>query len=389
MTLKRMQDMDVNDKRVLLRLDLNVPFDEDGNITEFTRIERVTPTIDALKKAGAKVIILTHLGRPKGQVNPAFSVQKIVKDCARIWDVDLGFMKEFDDSSNTQFTMFENIRFHEGEEQNDPEFIKALATMGDVYINDAFSCAHRAHASTTGLAYALPSGAGLSMQSELDALSSALDNAKKPVIAIIGGAKVSTKLDVLTHLSTLMDTIIVGGGMANTFMLTQGQNVGTSLVEKDMVATAKEILHNAKANKCEILVPTDVVATNDFSNPTETYKGAVKDMPSDMMIMDAGAVSVAQFKDVISNAKTLIWNGPLGVFEKDQFAKGTLDLAHHVAACVKDRGLTAVAGGGDTLAAIDKAGLSENDFTYLSTAGGAFLEYCEGKELPGVQALIA
>lgn len=388
MNIKRMQDMNLNGKRVLLRLDLNVPFDESGNITEFTRIERVKPTIEALKKSDANVVILTHLGRPKGKVGKDFSVQKVVRDCARIWDVDITFFENRDDAPSTQFSMFENIRFFEGEEKNDPAFVKQIAQMGDVYINDAFSCAHRAHASTTGLALVLPSGAGLSMQAELDALGAALDNPSTPVMAIIGGAKVSTKLDVLTHLSKLMDTIIVGGGMANTFLLAKGYNIGKSLVEKDMVDTAKNILDKAESNNCTILIPKDVVASDDFSNPTAIFKGDVSDMPQHMMIMDAGEASVEKFKEIISNAKTLIWNGPMGVFEKDQFSHGTLSLAHHIAKCVKDNGLIAVAGGGDTLAAIDKANLNDADFTYLSTAGGAFLEYCEGKELPGVSALL-
>lgn len=387
MTLKCMQDIDLSDKSVLLRLDLNVPFDNEGNITETTRIQRVKSTIDYLKDKAKKIVILTHLGRPKGQKNDDLSVKKIIPKCEDIWGVEIVYQDDMNALCDSQFIMLENMRFWKEEEDNGEIFSHYLAELGDVYINDAFSCAHRAHASTEGITHHLPSYAGLSFQKEIEAIDKALSSKETPKTAIIGGAKISTKLDVLHNFIEMMDTVIVGGGMANTFLVAQNYNVGQSLVENDMISNAKEILDKAGEHHCTIYVPYYVMASDDFDNPKHTYEGAVSDMPDDHMIMDIAGQSIDDIKEIIGNSKTLLWNGPVGVFEKDQFDKGTMAIAHTIADRVKNYGLNAVAGGGDTLAAIDKAGLGKSDFTYLSTAGGAFLEYCEGKELPGVKAL--
>lgn len=393
--MKRLQDIDVKGQRVLTRFDLNVPFDDIGGITETTRIERVKPTVDYLLDNGAKLIVLAHLGRPKDDKDPRLSLLNIVEACEKIWRRNVHFVPDIAGEKAQkavallqpgQILLLENLRYDKGEEANDPAFAKRLAALGDVFVNDAFSVSHRAHASTEGLAKLLPSAPGLSMQAELDALSQSVENPKRPVLGIIGGSKVSTKLAVLEHLFAKLDALIIGGGMANTFLLAQGHDIGGSLAEADLTGTAKDILKKAQKAGCRIILPIDVTATLSLDAPTEIYRGALKDMPKDCKIVDIGADSVAMMESEIAKAATMLWNGPVGVFEKKPFDTGTAALARAIAANVKNGGV-AVAGGGDTLAAIEAAGLSEKDFTFLSTAGGAFLEWLEGKELPGVAAL--
>lgn len=394
MTLRRIQDIDLRGKRALVRFDLNVPIDE-GAITETTRIERVKPTVDHLRKAGAKTVILAHLGRPKGW-DTALSLQQITDKCADIWGVPVSFVADITGAKAVDAVaamkeggvlLLENIRFEKGEEENEPSFVRALANLGDVYINDGFSVAHRAHASTAGLADELPSAAGLSMQAEIDAIASAVESPARPVMAVIGGSKVSSKLAVLEHLVDKMDALIIGGGMANTFLLAQGYEVGGSLAEPDLVPTAQSILKRAEEAKCRIILPVDVTATLSLDAPTEIYHGVLADMPQGFKIVDIGPDSVENLKAEIGKMATVMWNGPLGVFERPPFDAGTVALAQAIAGGVRERGMVAVAGGGDTLSAIEHAGLSDADFTYLSTAGGAFLEWLEGKDLPGVTAL--
>lgn len=393
MTFRTLDDVDVKGKRALVRVDLNVPM-ENGRISDATRIERVLPTITELADKGAKVVLLAHFGRPKGRdlkeslgpVAKALSEHlkrpvAFAEDC--IGDAAskvVGAMK------NGDIALLENTRFHKGEEKNDPAFVAELAKSGDLYVNDAFSAAHRAHASTEGLAKVLPAYAGRTMQAELDALTKGLEHPQRPVVAIVGGAKVSSKIDLLENLVTKVDSLVIGGGMANTFLNAIGFKVGKSLCEKDLAATAQRILDKAKKSNCAIFLPVDAVVAAKFeaNSPNRTY--GTDAIPEDGMILDVGAKSVDRINAAISDAKTLVWNGPLGAFELSPFDAGTTAAARHAAARTKKGLLVSVAGGGDTVSALNHAGVA-GDFTYVSTAGGAFLEWMEGKPLPGVDAL--
>ncbi|GAA4526744.1 phosphoglycerate kinase [Chelativorans composti] len=385
---------DIAGKRVLLRVDLNVPV-KDGAVSDTTRIERVVPTIRELADKGAKVILLAHFGRPKGKVVPEDSLKPVAgavetvlgrpvafaEDC--IGDVAAGAVAAM---KNGDVLLLENTRFHAGEEKNDPEFTKALAATGDVYVNDAFSAAHRAHASTEGLAHLLPAYAGRTMQAELEALEKGLGNPDRPVVAIVGGAKVSTKIDLLQNLVRKVDALVIGGGMANTFLAAQGIEVGKSLCEHDLADTAREILKAAAEAGCSVVLPVDAVVAKEFKADAENEVVDVKSVPADTMILDAGPASVENVKAWLDKARTLVWNGPLGAFELTPFDRATVAAAKHAAELTSAGKLVSVAGGGDTVAALNHAGVAEK-FTYVSTAGGAFLEWMEGKILPGVAAL--
>jgi len=391
---KTLGQADVGGKRVLVRADLNVPV-KDGRVTDATRIERLAPTLTDLLMRGAKVVVLSHFDRPKGKRVPEMSLRPIVPALAKAVGHDVAFANDcIGEEAETiveslkpgQIALLENLRYHSGEEANDKDFVKALAVLGDIYVNDAFSAAHRAHASTEGLAHVLPAYAGRQMQAELEALTAALEQPKKPVMAIVGGAKISTKLDVLNNLAARVDVLVIGGGMANTFLNAQGINVGKSLCERDLAETAREILVNAKKNGCEIFLPTDAVIAEGLKDGVATAVVDIRAVPSDKMILDAGPASVLALKNRLDTCKTLLWNGPLGAFEVKPFDAATFDVARHAAALTKAGTLVSVAGGGDTVAALNGAGVAD-DLSYVSTAGGAFLEWMEGKELPGVKAL--
>lgn len=395
-TFKTLDDYDVSGKRVLIRADLNVPM-KDGMVTDFTRIERTIPTLQELMKKGAKVVVLTHWGRPKGERNPEMSVRPIAEALAEKLNTPVAFGDDcigeaaqavVDGLDNGGLCVLENLRYHKAETENDSAFAEQLAELGDLYVNDAFSCAHRAHASTEALARLLPSCAGRLMQAELEALSSALENPQRPVAALVGGAKVSTKLDVLNNLSAKVDMLIIGGGMANTFLNAQGINVGKSLCEHDLAETAKTIMASAKANGCEILLPVDAVVAKEFAAGAENQTVAIDAMAADDMMLDVGAETIALIKEKLATCKTIVWNGPMGAFEIEPFDAGTNGAAQAAAELTKTAGLVSVAGGGDTVAALDHAGVKA-DFSYISTAGGAFLEWLEGKPLPGVDILRA
>lgn len=395
MTFKTLDDLtDIAGKRVLVRVDLNVPV-SDGKVTDSTRIERVAPTILELSNKGAKVILLAHFGRPKGApaddmslaiVRP--SVQDILgKPVAFASDCIGGPAEETTaQMANGDILLLENTRFHKGEEKNDPEFTTALAKNGDIYVNDAFSAAHRAHASTEGLAHHLPAYAGRTMQAELEALEKGLGNPAHPVVAIVGGAKVSSKIDLLTNLVKKVDALVIGGGMANTFLAAQGIDVGKSLCEHDLAETARSIMADAKASGCSIVLPLDGVVAREFKAGAASEVVAVTAIPSDAMVLDVGPKSVEKVNEWISRAQTLVWNGPLGAFEIEPFDRATVAAARFAAERTKAGKLTSVAGGGDTVAALNHGGVAD-DFSYISTAGGAFLEWMEGKELPGVAVL--
>jgi len=380
-------------KRVVLRTDLNVPT-KDGVITDLTRIERAATTIKELAEKGARVVILCHFGRPKG-VEEKYSQHFLVEPLAKIigrpvaWTADVVGPKAVAASKaleDGEVLLVENVRFHPEEEKNDPAFAKGLAELGDLYVNDAFSAAHRAHASTEGMAKLLPRYAGRLMQAELEALGRALEHPKKPVAALVGGAKVSTKLDLLGNLVAKVDMLIIGGGMANTFLFAQGHEVGKSLCEKDLADTARDILAKARAANCEIVLPTDVVVAGAFAAHAPNQAVPVTEVPADQMILDAGPKSAADIAKRLENCKTLVWNGPLGAFEIEPFDAATNIVAQAAAKLTEKGGLLTVAGGGDTVSALAHAGV-EDKFSYISTAGGAFLEWLEGKELPGVAAL--
>ena len=384
-------------KTALVRVDFNVPM-EGGKVTEDTRLRVALPTINKLRDAGARVALLAHFDRPKGKVVPSMSLQPVVDDLEHLLGAPVRFATDcVGDEAKAMIAdlplggvvLLENVRFHAGEESNDPAFAKQLAELGDVYVNDAFSAAHRAHASTEGLARLLPAYAGESMRRELDALDAALGKPRKPVIGIVGGAKVSTKLDLLKNLVGKLDRLAIGGGMANTFLFAQGIDIGGSLAERDMADTAREILAEAEARGCEILLPIDfVVATEVKTGAASRPVVAGQPLSADDKILDAGPASVARLVDALTASKTLIWNGPLGVFEVPPFDTATVAVAHHAAALAKAGVLIAVGGGGDTVAALHHAGVAD-DMTFVSTAGGAFLEWMEGKPLPGVEALRA
>lgn len=380
--------------RVLVRADLNVPM-QDGKVSDATRIERVAPTLKELAGQGARVIVLSHFGRPKGKPEEKYSLKPVAAVLGAYTGIEVGFAedcigektaKACDAMAPGTILVLENTRFHEGEENNDPDFAKALAENGNVYVNDAFSCAHRAHASTEGITYFLPSYAGRAMQAELDALDAALGNPKRPVVAIVGGAKVSTKIALLGNLVKKVDALVIGGGMANTFLAAQGKKVGKSLCEPDLFDTARHILANARGAKCDIVLPTDVVVAKEFKAGAAARVTTVDDVLDDEMILDVGPDTLAHLAARFETASTVVWNGPLGAFEVPPFDKGTTEAARIVAMRSKQGALVSVAGGGDTVAALNEAGAAD-DFTYVSAAGGAFLEWMEGVELPGVAAL--
>jgi phosphoglycerate kinase len=385
----------VSGKRVLVRVDLNVPM-KNGKVTDATRIERAAPTLNELAAKGAKVIVLSHFGRPDGKRVPEMSLKPLVEPLAKALAKPVAFAE---DSIGPQaeaavkalkpgeVLLLENLRFHKEEEKNDKGFADKLSTLGDVYVNDAFSAAHRAHASTEGVAHRLPALAGRLMQAELEALHKALGNPKRPVCAIVGGAKVSTKLDLLGNLVSKVNKLIIGGGMANTFLHAQGIPVGKSLAEKDLAKTALEILDKAKAAKCTVLLPVDAVVASEFKAGAPGKVVEAKACPDDQMILDVGPKSIALYQKEVAECATVVWNGPLGAFEIKPFDAGTVALARTVAELTGAGKLLSVAGGGDTVAALAAAGVEEK-FSYVSTAGGAFLEWMEGKTLPGVAALI-
>ncbi|MER8500629.1 MULTISPECIES: phosphoglycerate kinase [unclassified Mesorhizobium] len=384
----------ISGKRVLVRVDLNVPVTE-GKVTDATRIERIAPTIAELSGKGAKVILLAHFGRPKDGPAPEFSLEPIARATADVLGRPVGFAADCigDKAANAVATMnggdvllLENTRFHKGEEKNDPAFTEKLAANGDIFVNDAFSAAHRAHSSTEGLAHVLPAFAGRTMQAELDALEKGLGNPVRPVVAIVGGAKVSTKIDLLMNLVKKVDALVIGGGMANTFLAARGTDVGKSLCEHDLATTAKQIMIEAAEAGCAIILPADGVVAREFKAGAASETVAIADVPADGMILDVGAKTVKTIAEWIDRAATLVWNGPLGAFEIEPFDHATVATARHAAARTKAGRLVSVAGGGDTVAALNHAGVSD-DFTYVSTAGGAFLEWMEGKPLPGVDVL--
>src|SRR6266404_5874097 len=378
---------------VLLRVDLNVPM-ENGRITDATRLERVAPTIIEISDKGGKVILLAHFGRPRGR-DPKDSLKPVCAALAQVIHRPIAFaddcigevaQRAVAAMKDGDILCLENTRFHKEEENNDPAFVAELAKLGDIWVNDAFSAAHRAHASTEGLGHKLPAYAGRTMQAELDALGKALEAPTKPVIAIIGGAKVSTKIDLLENLVTKVDALVIGGGMANTFLHAQGVAVGKSLAEKDLAATALRIMEKAEAANCAIILPVDAVVAYHFAANSPSHAYGLDAIPADGMILDVGPQSIARIHAAIDDAATLVWNGPLGAFEMTPFDRGTMVSARHAAERTRAKKLISVAGGGDTVAALNQAGVA-SDFTYVSTAGGAFLEWMEGKPLPGVEVL--
>ena len=370
---------------------------DNGTITDTTRIDRVLPTIREISRAGGKVILLAHFGRPKGGPDEANSLKPVAGALAHQLGTPVAFAADCigDKAASAvaalkdgDVLLLENTRFHKGEEKNDPAFVEALARLGDIYVNDAFSAAHRAHASTEGVAHKLPAFAGRSMQAELDALTAALDKPERPVIAVVGGAKVSSKLDLLGNLVGKVDALVIGGGMANTFLHAQGIGVGKSLCEKDLADTAREIMRKAEAARCAIILPVDATVAWHFESGAPHQHYGLDAIPHDGMILDVGPQSIERIKAAIDDAKTVVWNGPVGAFELAGFDTGTVTVARHVAERTKAKKTVSVAGGGDTVAALNHARAAD-DFTYLSTAGGAFLEWLEGKALPGVEALRA
>ena len=392
---KSLDDMDISGKNVLIRVDVNVPF-QDGLITDTTRIERIKPTIEKVLAAGGKPILLAHFGRPKGHVVQEMSLGPVANAMSDILNIKTIFsassigddaQKAIDNLPENSVLILENTRFHAGEEKNDIELAKQFAKLGDIYCNDAFSASHRAHASTEALARLLPSCAGELMKEELSALEAALSHPKRPVTALVGGAKVSTKLDLLSNLIALTDTIIIGGGMANTFLAAQGHDVGKSLCEHDLLETAKDIIKKAESQNCRLYIPCDVVVAREFKAGAYNEVVNAANCPKDAMILDAGPASIKEINEIFSKSQTLIWNGPLGAFEIEPFNKATDACAKFAAELTKQGQLLSVAGGGDTVSALN-ASKSADHFTYISTAGGAFLEWLEGKTLPGVAALL-
>ncbi|WP_424959164.1 phosphoglycerate kinase [Hyphomicrobium sp. 1Nfss2.1] len=393
--LKSIANVEVKGKRVIVRADLNVPV-ADGLVSDATRLERLLDGLKDLSARGARVVVISHFGRPKNGPDPEMSLLPVAAKLSELLGRGVGFMPECigDDVERTvaglaegDIAVLENLRFHKGEEKNDPEFAGALARVGDIYVNDAFSAAHRAHASTEGLAHLLPAYAGPLMLEEISALRAVLEAPKRPVAALVGGAKVSSKIPILKHLIGKVDKLIIGGGMANTFLMSHGVDIGQSLAEADFVETAREIMTEAKAQNCAVVLPEDAVIAREFKSGVANAVVPTLAVPSDAMILDVGPKSVAHMSDVLKECRTLLWNGPLGAFEIPPFGTGTFALAREAARLTKEGRLTTVAGGGDTVAALNAAGVT-GDFTYVSTAGGAFLEWLEGRELPGVAALI-
>ncbi|MCX5571280.1 phosphoglycerate kinase [Kaistia nematophila] len=393
-TFRTLDTADIKGKRVLIRVDLNVPM-KDGMVSDDTRIRAILPTVRDVSKRGGKAILLAHFGRPKGERVPEMSLAPVVPALETLLGRPVGFANDCIGNDAAQaiaklsdgdVLLLENTRFHKGEEKDDPIFTSALAELGDVYVNDAFSAAHRAHSSTEGLAHQLPAYAGRAMQAELEALEKALTSPQRPVIALVGGAKVSSKIELLENLVTKVEALVIGGGMANTFLHAQGYPVGKSLCEKDLADTARRIMAKAQESNCAIILPVDATVAYHFQAhaPTQTY--GVDAIPEDGMILDVGGLSVERINAAIDEAATLVWNGPLGAFEMEPFDRGTVEAARHAAKRTKAGQLLSVAGGGDTVAALNHAGVAD-DFSYVSTAGGAFLEWLEGKPLPGVEVL--
>jgi phosphoglycerate kinase len=393
MSFRTLDDADVRGKRVLLRVDLNVPM-EDGRVSDATRIERVVPTIQEIADKGGKVILLAHFGRPKGG-DPRESLKPVAAALSEHLGRPVAFAedcvgeapaKAVEAMQDGEVLLLENTRFHAGEEKNDPSFVKELAKLGDVYVNDAFSAAHRAHASTEGLAHVLPAYVGRAMQAELGALAKGLETPSRPVVAMVGGAKVSTKIDLLENLVGKVDALVIGGGMANTFLSAIDIGIGRSLAEKNLAPTAQRIMDKARETNCAIILPIDAVVASEFKANAPHHTYGIDAIPSDGMILDIGSQSVERVNSAINDAATLVWNGPLGAFEHAPFDQGTVAAARHTAERTREGKLVSIAGGGDTVAALNHAGVADQ-FTYVSTAGGAFLEWLEGKALPGVEAL--
>ncbi|MCB9982065.1 MAG: phosphoglycerate kinase [Rhodospirillales bacterium] len=395
MSFQSLRDMNLKGRRVLLRADLNVPARR-GKVTDTTRIDRLKPTIDFLREAGARILILSHFGRPEGEQNPEMSLAFLTPTLEERWGCDIRFSPDcigpkaeavIEKMGEGDVTLLENVRFYKEEKANDPGFAAKLAALGDIYVNDAFSAAHRAHASTEGLAHLLPSAAGLLMEQELNALDTALEHPQKPVAAIVGGSKISTKLGVLNNIVQKVDYLILGGAMANTFLYAGGADVGSSLCETDMKEEALKISKTAKKYGCEIVLPIDSVVVSELklNAPSETVDSQA--IPEGKMAIDVGPQSLAHVEDILEKCKTLLWNGPMGVFEIKPFDTGTNALAHKAAALTKAGQLVSIAGGGDTVAALENADVC-HDLSYVSTAGGAFLEWLKGEPLPGVEALM-
>lgn len=395
MPFKTLDDIvDLKGKRVLVRVDLNVPM-ADGVVTDSTRLERIAPTIAELSRRSAKVILMAHFGRPKGEKVAEMSLRPVAQALEEVLDQRVDFAddcvgeeaaSEVAEMVDGDILLLENTRFYAGEEANDLDFARKLAANGDIYVNDAFSAAHRAHASTEGLAQLLPAYAGRTMEAELTALEKGLGNPQKPVLAVVGGAKVSTKIDLLQNLVKRVDMLVIGGGMANTFLAAQGVDVGKSLCEHDLADTARAIMAEAEKSHCEIILPVDAVVARAFKAGADNETVAIDAIPADAMMLDVGPASIDKVNEAIGRAQTLVWNGPLGAFEIEPFDKATVAAAKFAASQTTQGKLVSVAGGGDTVAALNHAGVSAQ-FSYVSTAGGAFLEWMEGKVLPGVAAL--
>ena len=394
MSFRTLDQADAAGKTALVRVDFNVPM-QDGEVSDDTRLRAGLPTIAKLREAGARVVLMAHFGRPKGERVAAMSLRPLVEPLGELVGAPVRFAEDcvgeaataaIADTPPGGVVLLENLRFHKGEEKNDPAFAEALAELGDLYVDDAFSAAHRAHASTEGIARLLPAYAGESMRRELEALDRALGKPQRPVIGIVGGAKVSTKLDLLENLVGKLDYLAIGGGMANTFLVAQGWEVGGSLAERDMADTAREIMAKAEGTGCKLILPVDVVVARALEPGTPSRTVSLGDIAPEDRIFDVGPQTVAALIDAMEQSKTLIWNGPLGVFEVPPFDRATVAAAKHAAELAKAGEVVAVAGGGDTVAALNHAGVAD-DFTFVSTAGGAFLEWMEGKALPGVEAL--
>lgn len=393
---RTLDDIDVKGKRVLLRVDLNVPTEE-GRVTDATRIERILPTINEIADKGGKVILLSHFGRPKGQRVDEESLRQVLPTLEHYLKRKVAFADDcvgapaeavVSAMKDGDVALLENTRFHKGEEKNDPAFVDEVAKLGDIFVNDAFSAAHRAHATTEAIARKLPAIAGRTMQAELEALESALTNPARPVMAVVGGAKVSTKLELLGNLVAKVDYLVIGGGMANTFLAAQGKAVGKSLCEHDLADTAREILEKAKAANCTVVLPVDATVAKKFEAHAPSHIVSVDHVAPDDLILDVGPKSVAHVESLLGQCKTLVWNGPFGAFELPPFDEGTSAVAQTAARLTVEGKLLSVAGGGDTVAALNQAHAAQ-EFSYVSTAGGAFLEWLEGKTLPGVAALTA
>jgi phosphoglycerate kinase len=393
---KTLDDLDPSGKTCLVRVDLNVPM-ADGKVTDTTRIDRILPTIRELSDKGAKVVLLAHFGRPKGQAVAEMSLKQVVPALTKALGKPVAFATDCVGPTAEQaianlmqgdVILLENTRFLAGEEKNDPELARNMARLGDIFINDAFSAAHRAHVSTEGLAHLLPAYAGRTMQAELEALASGLGNPVAPVMAIVGGAKVSSKLDLLQNLMTKVDMLVIGGGMANTFLAAKGKDVGKSLCEHDLAETARHIMDTAAENECDIILPVDAVVAREFKANADNQTVSVDDIPADAMMLDVGPDTVALITARMDQTRTLVWNGPLGAFEMTPFDRSTVAAAQHAGKLTEAGKLVSVAGGGDTVSAMNHAGVG-SQLSYISTAGGAFLEWMEGKPLPGVDALKA